>query len=260
MDFIEFSAIVKRQIPDLLNEPGEVFFGSKQSLRKSNGIAIVGLNPGGSGLSSIEDNLRRYEEDSTSEYFSSYLDRCWHEPSFSKYETCQKCEYSLRVSQKIRQDDHQKRVERIANEVGFDLRETLSLNAIWIQTRSAWHLQDLLKARNMHNMSNLFLDRFFPVFDHLFEDCGINLIVCLGNGKEDSPFEFFRLAYGIESTQVVVVGDHYRNGKYFEKKINGRETLVFGVPHPSRFNMSPLGIRTLAEKRNGYPIPARPSL
>jgi hypothetical protein len=247
MDFAELRKIIEQNSKDILNEPGEVFFGSPNSLKHPNGIALVGLNPGGSGLPSIQENLTRYEREVQNPDFSGFLDQCWHEPYYSRYERCPRCTHSLETSGIVHQDRHQKMVSRIADFAGFDLRETIALNAIWIQTRSAADLRHYLKSRNQRNMSELFKSTFFPTFRELFKRTNTRLIICLGNGVSESSFEFFRNALNVNRDHIDCLSDNYRDGRYFEIETDGVKRTFFGIPHPSLHITGQQGLLKLRE-------------
>lgn len=248
MHFSEIKDLINEFYPEVLDEPGEVFFGSKNSLARSNGVAIIGLNPGGSGLSTVNENLSRYENNLNDLNFSGYLDQCWHEPFFSRYESCPKCLAALSASGMVHQDRHQKMVSTLAHSIGINLRETIAMNAIWIQTRTAVELQQYLAKTKHKNMLSLFTDKVFPIFKEIFSRCETKFVICLGNGSADSSFELFRSASNTPRNAIVCVSNNYRDGKYFETHINGTRILFFGVAHPSLHITSSLGIETMQHK------------
>lgn len=248
MQFSEFRNLIEKYYPQVLEESGEVFFGSRNSLTNSNGIAIIGLNPGGSGLPEISKNIERYGNDKSTLDFSGYLDQCWHEPYFSSGEKCPKCLSSLEKEGIVHQDRHQKMISKIAKSVGFDLRRTIAMNAIWIQTRSAAELRSYLAKSGNKNMLDLFKMKFFPIFKEIFAKCNIKLVLCLGNGESESSFEFFRNTLGIDRKYVVRITENYRDGRYFEAIVDGKRILLFGIAHPSMHITSDIGIEELKKK------------
>lgn len=243
MEFSEFIKITERHCrPEVLSQPGEVFFGSRNSLRKSNGVAIVGLNPGGNGLGTITQSLSLYEKNVKQDNFSGYMDSCWHDPYFSRNETCEMCARSLETHGTVHQDRHQKMVQKIADESDLDLRKTISLNAIWIQTRTASALSKYCKTQGK-TTTKFFEENFLKVFEDLFQECGVNFVLCLGNGKINSSFALFRDALGAPSFECV--SDNYRDGRFFTAKMNDRKITFFGIAHPSMHTTTTIGINAI---------------
>lgn len=246
---MKFSDLVKKineVYPEVMGQSGEVFFGSRDSLQESNGIAIVGLNPGGNGqLSKIRENMENYEKNIKRDDFSGYLDQCWHEPEFSNYQTCDKCKNSLKDNEIVHQVRHQKMIKKIADESGFDLRKTISTNAIWVQTRSATELRELLKKEGT-NTRDIFKEKYFKIFNYIFTECKIYFVLCLGNGAYDSPLALFAHALGVKDFNNI--GNNYRDGKFFTANIDGRCTTFFGIAHPSIHTTTANGIEKIREQ------------
>ena len=245
MTFDELRALVELHCEGLLDLPGEVYFGSLEALSAPNGLAIIGLNPGGNGLPPIRQHLARYQH-VVKPGFSGYLDQCWHEPAFSKNECCTKCQQSLVKYHKVHQQRHQKMVERIAKELGADLRRTLALNAIWLQTPNADVLRSLLAELRLPKMNQLFQQQFFPAIDALLSRCETRLVLCLGNGASESAFSFFRNAHHVPPDRVVAVSDDYRDGCYFIHETEGIRRIYFGIAHPSMHSTGAAGLNRLA--------------
>jgi len=245
LEFHQLISAIERHSPDILEENGDVYFGGKVALREPNGIALVGLNPGGIGLPSIRNNLEIFLKDSGKEYYSGFIDQCWHEPEYSKYETCGLCKLSLISNGIVHLGRHQKMILKIAEVCGFDLRKTVAINAIWTQTRTAYDLRLYLRDKGFPRMEEFFRSKFFPIFQELFRECRTRLIICLGNGVSESSFSFFRAALKVAVSDVVNISTDYRDGRYFMATINGLKTLFFGIPHPSLHTLSDLGMAQL---------------
>lgn len=245
MTFDELHALVELHCEGLLDLPGEVYFGSLEALSAPNGLAIIGLNPGGKGLPPIRQHLAQYRQ-LVKPGFSGYLDQCWHEPAFSRNEVCTKCQASLAKYRKVHQQRHQKTVERIADKLGADLRRTLALNAIWLQTPNADALRSLLAELRLPKMNLLFQQQFFPVIDALLSRCETRLVLCLGNGASESAFSFFREAHRVPPHSVVAVSDDYRDGRYFIHETVGLRRIYFGIAHPSMHSIGAAGLAQLA--------------
>lgn len=249
MKFSDLVEKINEVYPEVMGQPGEVFFGSRDSLNESNGIAIVGLNPGGNGqLSTIRENLDNYEKNIKRDDFSGYLDQCWHEPEFSEYRTCEKCETSLKEKGIVHQVRHQRMIKEIADEVGenyFNLRRTISTNAIWVQTRSATKLRELLKKQGT-NTRDIFKEKYFKIFNYIFAECKIDFVLCLGNGAYESPLALFAHALGVKEFNNI--GNNYRDGKFFTANIDGRCTTFLGIAHPSMHTTTANGIEKIKEQ------------
>ncbi len=244
MTFDELQALAELHCGDLFDLPGEVYFGSLEALNAPSGMAIIGLNPGGKGLPPIRQHLARYRHE-VKPGFSGYLDQCWHEPEFSKNEVCEKCRTSLAKDGKVQEQRHQKTVEKIAHELSVDLRRTLALNAIWIQTPNADALRSLLSELRLPKMDQLFQQRFFPAIDALLARCETRFVLCLGNGTSESAFSFFREAHRVAPQSVVAVSDDYRDGRYFVHEAEGIRRVYFGIAHPSMHSIGSVGLTRL---------------
>lgn len=246
MNLNEAINLISRRDPSILNEHGEVFFSSRNSFNYNNKVMTIGLNPGGEGLPAIQENLVRFWNNKKTENYSGYLDQCWHEPHFSKYEMCDKCKTAYRTSDVIHQDPHQKRVAKIANYLDLNLRECISLNAIWSQTRSANQLIEKTKNESITDLNRLFKIKYFPVIEEIIIRHGIKLVICLGNGKSSSAFSLFQYAFGLNDNNLVTIEGNYLNGKYFILNPNSNSTVIFfGIPHPSRFQLKETGMNIL---------------
>lgn len=248
MELSEVLELINEQDKTILDESGEVFFSSRNSFISNNKVMFIGLNPGGEGLPTIRENLERFWGNKNTESFSSYLDQCWHEPYFSNYKTCERCKIELERTGKIHPMIHQKRVSLIAEKLNIDLRQSISLNAIWSQTRTAADLAKQVRGNKRSSLSEIFESRYFPIIHKIISKHEIKLVICLGNGEEESPFSLFKTAYKIKESGVLTYEGHYLNGKYFSVKKSGvAEVHYFGIPHPSRLQLTELGMGKLME-------------
>lgn len=230
---------------ELLGQPGEIYFGSEMALRQPNGVAVIGLNPGGTGLGSLRKDLDLWESNPKRESFVSYLDVCWHEPAFSSRKTCGRCDAALKNPdvRHVIPDRHQARVIEISEKARFDLRKSLALNAIWIQTATAEDLRKRLAQEGLGTMQAIFEKCFYPVLRELLNGCGTRFVLCLGNGQDGSAFSLLRRAVNVSAENVEQVGPSYRDGRYFEH--NG--VVYFGVAHPSRHKTSKTGLERIRQ-------------
>lgn len=252
MEFNEFIELIEKHSPELFDENGDAYFGSKSALRDSNGIALVGLNPGGIGLPSIRKNLDLFLSDTSKELYTGFLDQCWHEPEYSNYKTCTLCDLSIKEHGYVRLGRHQKMIARIAEFCEFSLRESISINAIWIQTKDSSDLKAQLKKNNQSKVSEFFRNKFFPIFEELFFRCNIRFVICLGNGVSDSSFSLFKKALNVNNQDVINVSADYRDGRHFIAHVMGVKTLFFGIPHPSLHTLSDIGMEKLRSLKKDW--------
>jgi hypothetical protein len=249
MDFKELKELVEVHCTSMLDLPGEVYFGSEVALQEPNGVAIIGLNPGGvpegGGVVSLRGDMDRWARNPLKANFSGFLDVCWHEPEFSRRETCSRCKVALSDPAKkhVIPQRHQATVIGIAGRVGFDLRKTLALNAVWLQTKDADTLHQRIKMLGYADLSSAFESCFFPVIRALFESCSTRLVLCLGNGQTDSSFSLLRGALRVSKSAVVEVGGSYRDGRFFLHE----GVVYFGIAHPSMHTPTPMALTRLQE-------------
>ncbi len=248
MDFDELCQLVEKHCKALLQHKGEIYFGSQSALSNPNGIALVDLNPGGTGLDTLSQDLVHWEKSQQRVDSVAYLDMCWHEPFFSERRTCERCCSSLEDPElgHVHLQPHQKRVLEISRSVGFDLRSSLAFNAIWLQTKDAEALVDLLNKLHLDSMQSVFCTYFFRFFREFFDKCNTRLVICLGNGEEESSFALFRDALAVPSKEVRWVGNNFKDGKYFVHE-GSNKVVYFGVPHPSRHAFSDVGLQKLKQ-------------
>lgn len=244
MEYSDLINLVETNCINELNENGEFFFGSRKSLKEKNGVMIVGLNPGGNGLPTIKENIKKYNSNSKMNYYSAYLDQCWHDPYYSNYETCPKCLLHCKEFNIMHLTKHQKMIVQIANKLDLDLRTTPSFNAFWKQTKTANDLAVYYKNKYNIKLNDYFVKYIFPVFNNVIIKNDIKLIICLGNGIENSSFSFFLNAFGLDKTNIINITNNYRDGRYY----NVRDGLVvFGIPHPSFHILSQLGLNSIKD-------------
>lgn len=242
-------------------QPGECLMSGADTLDSSNGVMILGLNPGGgnhgSELPPLRDQIREFRENRGGP-FSAYVDQCWHytRPGFQGWpqQTCRRCE-ATGDGATVNQVSHQKRVSEVVTKLGLDLRQTVALNAVWVQTQDAKALRqkaadsaDHLGLLGRPTVSDLFEHVYFPILRVLIAGAGIRHVLCLGNGRRDSSFALLADAYGKRDPAVHKAVQRewchsYRHGRSFVTA----DLRVFGVPHPSRCLLSNEGVTALGE-------------
>lgn len=221
-------------------------------LQNNNKLMILGLNPGGgkdgSELPPLKDQVRTFRERRGGP-FSTYLDECWHYTKASSnfegwpHKTCHRCEQFKKEvpgadgGATVLQERHQKYVHEIAKDLKVDLRKTVALNALWVQTPDAEGLARVARQflvtvpEAKRTITTLFKQVYFPIIEHLIEGAGVRRVICLGNGRYQSAFGMLADALGVNVTQW---GQHYRDGRTFE----ATKLRVFGIPHPSLHTLS----------------------
>lgn len=252
MTYDDLSEAVHLHCGAFLDYPGEVYFGSRQALSRCNGLAIVGLNPGGENGPTMRERLSRYATEPSRDRFSGYLDQCWHEPKYSEGDECEACNTSLHQYGHVRLVRHQKTVVRISDELEIDLRQALAFNAIWLQTQNASKLRKFLREQHPpQSLTSHFQQLSLPVFQEVFDRCNVRLVLCLGNGVSDSAFSLFRKALGVPAEAVTQVGQSYRDGRYFDSVSGGHRRTYFGIAHPSLHETTSAGLNELKAQWDG---------
>jgi hypothetical protein len=239
----DVQAVLRKKVESHMGElykvvRGEVLMSGVDTLSRQTKVMIMGFNPGGQGLNTIPDHLVEYFDSPSvkrvriaKENYSAYLHQCWDEDYWVKAETCEGCLKSFGQTGKIRQHRHQQTVEQVADALGVDLTKALAINAIFQQSVDI----PLLRAELSESLFKHFLRVYWPIHNWLIDEVlDTRLIICLGNGNDESSFSFVRRALKIKASAVMCNGDDYRDGKYFETE----KFKVIGIPHPSRFGLS----------------------
>ena len=205
---------VRQHLGDDSNKSGDVLYNGWDTLRPSNGLYIMGFNPGGDPTqieTSVVESLEKLNDN-----HCSYKDECWGKS----------CPKDCRNKEHFGIKPHQKRVKHLAKVFGYEVEEVFAANAIFIRSKTQGHLQknpDLFKKCWL--IHQLFLSIVKP-----------RVILCLGNGWVRSSFALLIKELEIEPNQV----RRYGHVKAFSCAIavSDRETInshVIGVRHPSRF-------------------------
>lgn len=201
----EFIEQAHKELSLIENMDGEVIYSSCETFKKGK-YYFLGLNPGGEGFISIKDSLDKFENHIENDFF----DASWNSGSH---------DYDKGIH------PLQQRVQYLFQEVlHYDLRDVFSTNLIFKTTQDATTLNFGL-AGLCWTVHQLALSVVQP-----------EIIIACGNGNGNSAFYF--------------ISDLYAGGQYeqFELKntfsvktsnciIQGRPTLLIGIPHLSLFEI-----------------------
>ena len=199
---------VRQHLGDDSNKSGDVLYNGWDTLRPSNGLYIMGFNPGGDPTqieTSVVESLEKLNDN-----HCSYKDECWRK-------SCPDCQNKEHFGQ----SRHQSRVKQLAQVLGCNnIREAFAANAIFIRGNPQESLEIFKKCWPIHE---LFLSIVKP-----------KVILCLGNGEVMSSFALLREKLALKPDQIRSHGQV----KVFSSAIavSGGETInshVIGVRHPS---------------------------
>ena len=198
----DIPSLALQTLDDQLDKTGTILYSSHDTLQPGK-IYLMGLNPGGSGGSSLRDNVTKM----LTKTENAYLDEAWGE-----YD--QMGEAPL-----------QKRIQWVLTTLGADTRDIFATNLIFVQSRDDKGVT-LSQAQQC-----------WPVHEAMLEIVQPSLIVAFGN-SDWSPYGFIHALFGGEQEyQRAEHGDW--NLKRFQTTIGGRKTTVIGLPHLSRYQ--PMG-------------------
>ncbi|MCL2523077.1 MAG: uracil-DNA glycosylase family protein [Betaproteobacteria bacterium] len=200
-DFVHFS---EKTLSSILNEIGGTLYSSKDSLKRGD-IYILGINPGGEGGQTIGDNLKELPQRTR----NAYLDEAWEWP--------------------LGQAPLQRHIKRLADALGYDLRDVCASNLIFKQSR------------NESGVNNKDADTCWPVHEKILKIVQPKLILAFGNTPYDylnkklntmhSPEELFQPAHGKRKCRAF-------KGYLPE---TGLSFFVVGIPHMSRYDPAKRG-------------------
>lgn len=188
-----------------MGNPGAFLYSSHETIRPGE-IYFLGLNPGGCGGPSLRERLDRI----LSQEENAYLDEAWENDGRS-YEPG---EAPL-----------QKRVVWLFRNIGFDPREVLSSNLIFMQSKDA------------SGVSIEHAHKCWPVHEALLSIVRPRLILTFGNSGF-SPYGYIHARHG-GNQRYAPSGHGNWSLKGFKTQMPWGEVFVAGIPHLSRY--SPIG-------------------
>ncbi len=190
-----------------LDKSGAVLYNGWSTLSERT-LYVMGLNPGGDEKDHLDNTIRK-----------SLIERCWQ---YSAYEA--ECWGSFCRGK----SPHQMRVKRLCAMFGCSPVDVFAANAIFVRTCNSRRIDPSLWAK------------CWPIHQWFLSVVKPKVVLCLGNGEGLSPFSLLRQA--CENPDFVKIDGGFRNGRWFRARVpavGGADTVVVGVPHPSRFPISP---------------------
>ncbi len=158
----ELSSFAKHVMKNFLDEYGELLYSSHETIKEGD-IYLLGLNPGGTGHTTINDHI----DQMLNRIDNSYLDESWSNGS-SKYH--------------VGTAPLQKRICGLLNTLGYDVRDVCASNLIFNTTPSS---EDLC-----FGLAGL----CWPFHEQIIEIIKPKLILTFGNSKE-SPYAFIKALF-----------------------------------------------------------------
>lgn len=208
----KFVAEAKRTLSPILGDKGATLYSSFKTLAPGK-FYILGLNPGGpvdSGQTLAEslDCLPEQQE-------NAYLDEDWS---------------STARHFDVGQHPLQRHLSELMREIGQDLQNVCASNLIF--TRSPGQHGADYPARG---------HVCWPVHQMILDIVKPNVIIAFGNG-DISPYAFLALKHhetmGVWPKEVTHPAQYWTwQCKAFQTEIEGRDILVFGLPHLSRYTI-----------------------
>lgn len=203
-DVNQFVETVRQLIPDLLDESGAVLYSTARTLRKGE-LYILGLNPGGQDGPTIRERLNTLPHRKKNEY----LDVVWSTPKPGEHPL-------------------QRRLKWLMDQLGYDLKDICASNLIFTRSRTAAGI----KYREL-------AEKCWPVHETILDIVKPTSILTFGVSAL-SPFQYILSKFPPEPAGTIDTqcsGHSNWKCKSFNAIIQGRDTLVIGVPHLSRYNV-----------------------
>jgi len=200
----ELPALAKRVMKHFLNDFGELIYSSHETLCEGD-IYLLGLNPGGSGHTTIHDHI----DQMLTRTENSYIVDDWANNANGKGKS-----------------PLQNRVIGLIHSLGYDMKNVCASNLIFKTTPSSNEL--------CFGLAGL----CWQFHEELIELIKPKLILTFGNSKE-SPYAFIKEIFFRENAseeQVIAAGHGDWSCKGFHTFMNGRKTFVAGLPHMSYYN------------------------
>lgn len=194
----DMPALALQALDGLLDQPGGVVYSSHETIWPGR-IYFLGLNPGGSGGSSIRENIAQMLTCDQ----NAYLDYEWEgkEPGSALL---------------------QRRIQWTLETLGANTQDVFATNLIFIQSP------------NSKSLTVNQAEQCWPVHEAFLKIVQPSLIVACGNTSNLSAYSFIHSRFGGEQTYHPA-GHGDWNLKRFQTTINGRKTTVIGLPHLSYY-------------------------
>ncbi len=209
MEQIDLTATAKEYLAHILDMPGEVIYSSKDTLRKGD-IYLMGLNPGGDEPKTIREHL----DQMMSRENNAYLDESWKN-GIAQFE--------------LGQAPLQRRIKWLIESLGYDVRDVCATNLIFNTSKSAEGV--------CFGLAGL----CWRFHEHLLDIIQPRVIITFGNSVTSaSPYYFLRSLFfkgSKEDDKQIEAGQGNGYCRSFKADINGRATVIIGLPHLSRYNI-----------------------
>jgi hypothetical protein len=175
---------------------GEVFYSAAECLKKGD-TYLLGYNPGQGGP---DTTIGKHLATSIERTDNAWLDESWGG---------------------TRPSNLQRRMWRLFDDAGLDLRATASSNLIFATSPDASGIDCRLA------------EVCWPAHLAIIDIIKPSKLVVFGNGEEESPYAFIRANY--RGAEERFEYGNRRRLKRLETVIGSRPTSVIGLMHPSRF-------------------------
>lgn len=213
MDITAFTATLKHQLIDYLQESGSVLYSDNNTLQAGD-IYLMGFNPGGTGGPALGQQIDLLASKTT----NAYLDEDWSNDN---------------GSWPAGEAPLQRRVIWVLEQLGYQPRNVCSSNLIFLQSRQAqeidYHLADVC----------------WPIHQKIISIVKPKLIIAFGNSGL-SPYNYLNNKFNAgHSSEFTPSGHGDWCIKGFQAEINNQNTYIVGLPHLSRY--SPIGKHDIIE-------------
>jgi hypothetical protein len=177
---------------------------------------IFGFNPAADGTNECLNEIVPRPPS-----WSLYADKCWH------------CGEVRGVDHRHKLTRHQKTVHALCSLIGIESpRSLFATNVIFVESKDI---------ATLPNWRDLF-EKCWEVHLRFIELVKPEWILCLGNSDGASSYSLIRGKMDIDGG-VKACGKDFRDGKWFSGKVTAGQwsskVNVLGLPHPSRFSISP---------------------
>jgi len=200
---------IKEPIPDILDKSGSIVYSSKYSICKGD-LYIMGLNPGGEPGGEDDKTIRETLDDLPSKTKNSYRDELW-----GNYKSSAVGVHPL-----------QKNYVYLMNHLNNGGKEVFSSNLIFTRSRDA-------SGANYDESAK----KCWPVHEIFIKIIDPKCFIVFGNSSI-SPYSFIKNQYHLQDIGEVDSGHGNWKCKSCKGMINGKERLLIGIPHLSRYHIN----------------------
>lgn len=203
---MDISNLIKKinNLPEsLLSQSGKILYSSVETLKKGD-IYFLGYNPGGE----IDYPVKRDLQELPHRVINAYLDEEW----VNRIKKYPNGEHPLQIN-----------CSYLIRALGYEPREVFCTNLIFVRSRS----QEL-------NNYNLWSDICWDVHREFIKIVDPKYFIVFGNSNI-SPFRYIKEKYSLSISDSIFSG----HGNWYcyscFGSIEGKERLLIGLPHLSRY-------------------------